>query len=77
MGGVSIVSDDFDGNELCSTHIDTEEHVQEMGNDMLPASNEESAIGLASYLIDELKQSTDKREKLKEERFSKSVKVKD
>ena len=42
-------------------------------NDMPPASNEESTTGLASYLIDKLILSTDKREKLQEERFSKSV----
>ena len=40
---------------------------------MPSASNEESTTGLASYFIDELIQSTDKREKLQEERFSKSI----
>ena len=73
MVDVSIFSDDFDDNQLCSTHVDTEEDVQEMSKDMPPASNEESTTGLASYLIDELIQSTEKREKPQEERFSKSV----
>ena len=53
MADVSIVSDGFDGNELRSTHIDAE-NVQEMSNDMPPASNKESTTGLASYLTDEL-----------------------
>ena len=57
----------------CVQLILTQENVQEMSNDMPPASNEESTIGLASYLIDELIQSTEKREKPQEERFSKSV----
>lgn len=73
MEDVSIFSNDFDGNELCSAHIETEENIQEMSNDMPAASNEESTTGLASCLIDELIQFTGKREKLQEERFSKSV----
>ena len=44
-----------------------------MSNDRSPASNEESTTGLASYLIDERIQSTDKTEKLPQERFLKSV----
>ena len=32
----------------------TQENVQEMSNDMPPASNKESTTGLASYLTDEL-----------------------
>ena len=72
MADVSIVCDDFDGNELCSTHINTEENFREMSNDMPLASNEESTTGSASHL-NELIQYTDKREKLQEERFSVSV----
>ena len=51
----------------------TVEDVQEMSSNMPPANNEESTTGLASYLIGELIESTDKREKLQEEQFSKSV----
>ena len=51
VADVSIVHDDFDCNELCSTHIETEENIQEMSNDMPPASNEESTTELASTLL--------------------------
>ena len=34
--------------------IVTQENVQEMSNDMPPASNKELTTGLASYLTDEL-----------------------
>ena len=61
MEDVSIFSNDFDGNELCSAHIETEENIQEMSNDMPAASNEESTTGLASCLIDELIQFTGKK----------------
>ena len=40
-----------------------------MSNDMLPASNEESTTELASYLIDELTQSTNMRENFKKNDF--------
>ena len=51
MADVSIVSDNFDGNELCSTHIETDENVQEMSNEIPPASNEEKIASDRSFAV--------------------------